>query len=106
VKQLDRTSEGDREPPREMVWGRRPIGIEVASHQGPQRLVPLFGLESGQPAVRVGVRHVAAAVGAEAQHAAMGRRTGELAPARPFGLERVHRAFYGPRPGTLPDLLR
>ena len=36
----------------------------------------------------------------------MGRRTGELPPARPFGLERVHRAFYGPRPGTLPDLLR
>lgn len=45
----------------------------------------------------------AAPVRAEAQHPVVRGRTGELTPARPLVLERIHRPLHGPRAGQARD---
>ena len=66
-------------------WRRgRAVRVQVARDERAQRRVAVGGTEAGQPAVRVGVGHLAAPVRPEAQHPAVRGRAGELAPARPL----------------------
>ena len=61
--------------------------------------------EAGQPAVRIGVGHLAAPVRPQAQHPAVRGRAGELTPAWRFVTEGVHSPLDGPRAGPIRDRL-
>ena len=101
VEQLGGAPRRDAEPPGEVLRRGRAVGVQVARDQGAQGRLAVVGPEAGQPAVRVGVGHLAAPVRPEAEHAAVRGRARELAPARPLVLERVHRPLDRPRAGTV-----
>jgi hypothetical protein len=105
VEQLDGAPRRDTEPSGEVLGRGWAVGVQVAHDQGPQGRLAVVGPEAGQPAVRVGVGHLAAPVWSEAEHAAVGGRARELAPARPPAPERLHRLLAGPRAGTVHDRL-
>jgi len=87
----------DADPLGEVLRRGRAVYVQVARDQGTQGGVAVGGAEAGQPAVRVGVRDLAAPVRPEAEHPAVPGSTGELAPARPLVLECVHSPLDGPR---------